>query len=86
MLLPDVLGRPAGRDEETALGSNKETDKKRTGAHQVSPKPGRIDLTAKRTIAADFLALMFSPSKRTVRHRKEGESSVAKAGSECRLA
>ena len=55
-------GARAGRDEETALRSNKETDKKRTGAHQVSPslmqiRPGRpplpnrgrIDLTAKRT-------------------------------------
>jgi hypothetical protein len=56
-------GARAGRDEETALGSNKETDRKRTGAHQVSPSlmqvrlPGRpplpnrqrVDLTAKRT-------------------------------------
>ena len=30
-------GACAGRDEETALGSNKETDWKRTEAHQVSP-------------------------------------------------
>src|SRR5262249_2952866 len=49
--------------EETALGSNKETDWKRTEAHQVSPslmqvptrrgvhrfQTGRVDLTAKRT-------------------------------------
>src|SRR5262249_39267992 len=56
-------GACAGRDEETALGSNKETDWKRTEAHQVSPslmqvptrrgvhrfQTGRVDLTAKRT-------------------------------------